>query len=310
MSDVPAPDELTFGGVTPILRVADLKASLAFYVDALGFTVDWSYLDGFAQVRRGAVALMLCEGDQGQSGTWVYCGVSDADAFYAELCAKQVAVRHPPTNYPWRARELQIADPDGHVLRFASDATDEPFGPWRDGSGTLWHPQPDGGWKAQSSVRGDAPDAKTGSLRLLAFETTADELGIARDGFPFDAWGVVMETGVDAGWYTLVVMADGSTSLYFSTGGGIIGSGSKPDVVDASRALIETAHEFVAHAEPAASFEPPANGMTSLHFLTFDGVRSHIAVEDALGEQRDAFWPVFHAAHAVLAAVREAQPGT
>lgn len=297
---------LAFGGVTPILRVADLKTSLAFYVDALGFAVDWSYRDGFAQVRRGDVALMLCEGDQGQSGTWVYAGVSDADAFHAELCARQVAVRHPPTNYPWGARELQVQDPDGHVLRFASDATGEPFGAWRDGSGTLWLPRPDGSWQA---AQDDASDAMTGSLRLLAFETTADELGIARDRFPYDAWGVVMETGVDAGWYTLVVMADGSTSLYFSTGGGIIGSGAKQDVADASRALIETAHDFVRHAQPAPSFEPPANGMTTLYFLTFDGVRSHVAVEDALGEQRDAFWPVFHAAHAVLAAVREAQPG-
>src|SRR6478735_4856593 len=89
-----------FGGVTPILRVAVFATSVAFYVDALGFSIDWQE-EGFACVRRGRVPLMLCSGDQGPPGTWVYIGVSDVDALYVELQRKQVPVRHPPTNYPW-----------------------------------------------------------------------------------------------------------------------------------------------------------------------------------------------------------------
>ena len=136
-----------FGGATPILRVADFAASLAFYVDALGFGVDWKEDMGYAGLRRGRATLMLCADDQGQPGTWCYIGVDDVDALFDELQGKNVPVRHPPTNYPWGARELQIADPDGHVLRFGSDATDEPVGAWRDGHGRLWHPQADGSWR-------------------------------------------------------------------------------------------------------------------------------------------------------------------
>ena len=138
-----------FGGVTPILRVADLGVSLAFYVDALGFAIEWCEGRTHAAVRRGKATLMLSADDQGHAGTWLYFGIDDADALHAELLAKGVAIRHPPTNYPWGARELQVADPDGHVLRFGADATDDNYGAWRDASGRLWRPQPDGGWRAE-----------------------------------------------------------------------------------------------------------------------------------------------------------------
>jgi len=137
-----------FGGVSPILCVTDLQSSLRFYVDSLGFKIDWEYQDSTASVSRGKAAVMLCVGDQGQPGAWSWFGISDADALHRELTAKGVVVRHPPTNFPWGSRELQVSDPDGNVLRFGSEATDEPLGPWLDGHGRLWLPQPDGEWRA------------------------------------------------------------------------------------------------------------------------------------------------------------------
>jgi len=130
---------LRFGGVTPILRVEKLDVSLAFYTERLGFAEEWRD-GGFASVARGRATLMLCEGDQGHAGTWVYVGVSDADALHEELRARGVAIRHPPANYPWGAREMQVTDPDGHVLRFGSDALPgEPLGEWLDGNRRRQH---------------------------------------------------------------------------------------------------------------------------------------------------------------------------
>ena len=134
-------------GATPILRVASLRASLAYYVDALGFAREWS--DGnFGCVRRGRAALMLCEGEQGHRGGWVWIGVSDASALHEELASRGALIRHPPTNYPWGSREVHVSDPDGNVLRFGSDlAEGEPFGEWLDGKGVRWMPQADGSWR-------------------------------------------------------------------------------------------------------------------------------------------------------------------
>ena len=39
---------MPFGGVTPIFRVEDLRASINYYVKALGFKVDFQFRDFFA----------------------------------------------------------------------------------------------------------------------------------------------------------------------------------------------------------------------------------------------------------------------
>jgi len=71
--------QATLGGVFPILRVADLDASVSYYETQLGFEVQWRS-GTVASVQRDRAALMLCQGDQGQAGTWLWIAVSDADA--------------------------------------------------------------------------------------------------------------------------------------------------------------------------------------------------------------------------------------
>lgn len=112
---------------TPILRVNDLARSFAYYTRVLGFRVDWT-TGGFGSVTRDRCSLMLCEGGQGHAGTWVWTGVRDVEQLYAEWSATGATILQGPTNYPWGSREMHVLDPDGHVLRFASDATDEPVG--------------------------------------------------------------------------------------------------------------------------------------------------------------------------------------
>jgi catechol 2,3-dioxygenase-like lactoylglutathione lyase family enzyme len=133
-------------GVVPILRVADFERSKAYYVERLGFHVDWE--DGnFGSVSRGRTSIMLSEGAQGCTATWMWIGTSDADALHDELRERGATIRHPPTNYPWGSREVHVFDADGHVLRFGAESEkDAPLGPWLDERGVRWAPQPDGSW--------------------------------------------------------------------------------------------------------------------------------------------------------------------
>ena len=148
---------VAFRDATPILRVADFDASVAYYVEALGFELAWQ--DGrFGLVRRGDAGLMLCQGSQGCSSTWLFIGVSDADALHDELRSRGARIRHPPTNYPWRSRELHVFDLDGHVLRLASDAPAEgPLGEWLDEEGVRWQAHPDGSWTRVPDPEGREP---------------------------------------------------------------------------------------------------------------------------------------------------------
>jgi predicted lactoylglutathione lyase len=136
-----------FGGVTPILKVGDLAASMEYYVKVLGFKVDWINPGVMGSVSRGRCHLMLCEGDQGNPGTWVWIGVEAIEQLFEEYSAKGAKVRTPPTNYAW-AYEMQIEDPDGHVLRFGADAKkDQPIGDWLDQRGQIWVRTAEGGWR-------------------------------------------------------------------------------------------------------------------------------------------------------------------
>jgi predicted lactoylglutathione lyase len=105
--------------ITPILRVENLDVSRRYYVETLGFSLDWD-AGAMISVSRDGCAIMLCERDQGQPGTWIWIGVDDADAFFAEFSAKGARVGNRPQNFPW-AYEFGVEDPDGHVLRFGSD---------------------------------------------------------------------------------------------------------------------------------------------------------------------------------------------
>ncbi len=139
-----SPDRL--GHAIPVFSVADLAASIDYYVDVLGFTLDWTHPGGVASVSRDDCCIFLCQGDQGSPGAWTWIGVRDVDALHAELVALEARVRHPPTNYEW-AREMQIQDLDGNVLRMGSESTpDEPLGPWLDMRGNLWRQSATGEW--------------------------------------------------------------------------------------------------------------------------------------------------------------------
>jgi catechol 2,3-dioxygenase-like lactoylglutathione lyase family enzyme len=112
-----------FECIIPILNVRSLAASLRFYVDTLGFVIDWGGEDGsfMASVSRDGKSIMLCEGSQGHSGTWIWIGVEDIHPLFADYKSKGVKFQQLPTNYPW-AYEMRIEDPDGHILRFGSDS--------------------------------------------------------------------------------------------------------------------------------------------------------------------------------------------
>jgi hypothetical protein len=62
MSDTTRAAPIPFGGVTPVLRVRDFAASRDYYVQALGFKVNFETED-IISVSRGRCCLFLCQGD-------------------------------------------------------------------------------------------------------------------------------------------------------------------------------------------------------------------------------------------------------
>jgi len=110
----------------PILHVRSLHASQRYYRDSLGFKIDWEYGDppDFGSVSRGDTALFMCQGCQGNPGSWMMIFTPSVDRLHEELARKGAIIKLPPTNMPWGMREMQVADLDGNVIRFGSAIDD------------------------------------------------------------------------------------------------------------------------------------------------------------------------------------------
>jgi uncharacterized glyoxalase superfamily protein PhnB len=118
---------MTLGRTTPILRIFDEAKAREFYVDFLGFRVDWEHRfeDGlplYFQVSGDGCVLHVSEhnGDC-TPGSAVRIDASDLDAFHAELSSKQYKYARPGINtMPWGTREVSVKDPFGNRLTFTT----------------------------------------------------------------------------------------------------------------------------------------------------------------------------------------------
>ncbi|WP_027741141.1 glyoxalase superfamily protein [Streptomyces phytophilus] len=114
-----------FRRTVPIFRIFDIAKAREFYLDYLGFTVDWEhrFSDGFPlymQVSRGDLTLHLSEhyGDASPGAT-AYIEVDGAGELHAELKAKDYPYLKPGLEEDAGIGTiLELTDPFGNRLRF------------------------------------------------------------------------------------------------------------------------------------------------------------------------------------------------
>ena len=116
---------MSLGTITPILRCFDESKTREFFLDFLGFKVDWEHRfeDGlplYLQVSKDGCVLHLSEhyGDC-SPGAAIRIATSDVDAYQHELIAKQYKHARPGVEeMPWGGRQMSIKDPSGNRLVF------------------------------------------------------------------------------------------------------------------------------------------------------------------------------------------------
>ena len=149
--------------------------------------------------------------------------------------------------------------------------------------------------------------ATSDDLRSMLLNLKPNQIGLNKDNYPYEVFAVAMETGVPTGSYMLSAIADGSTSLYFSNGGGIIGGGEHEKVREASLYLLSGAEHFKNKTKATSSFPKPNDGEVIFYFITFNGVKSYHANEIDLGGKKDELSGLFYAAHNVITELRNTE---
>ncbi len=109
--------------VVPIFRIFDYKKAIEFYVDWLGFKIDWEHKFSdnapiYMQVSRDGIVLHLSEhhGDC-TPGSKAYITIDDARKFHIELCSKDYKYNKPGIEIAaWNAPCFEVVDPFSNKL--------------------------------------------------------------------------------------------------------------------------------------------------------------------------------------------------
>ena len=137
-------------------------------------------------------------------------------------------------------------------------------------------------------------------LRHRALKAERADVGLNDAGKSSAPWGVLMETSLPEGSYSLVALQDGSASIYYSNGGGMIGGSGHEPIRKAAKAMVDLAAKFKPRAKKTKEFPLPKEGHTVFYLLTDDGVLYSSAPEQDLGKEKHEWSPLFHAGHDVI----------
>jgi catechol 2,3-dioxygenase-like lactoylglutathione lyase family enzyme len=112
--------------IIPVLRIFDLAKAKEFYLDWLGFTLDWEHefesgMPKYLQVTRGDLRLHLSEHHgEGTPGTKLFIEYQNLQALHVELTAKPYQYYRPGLERAfWNAWTMEVQDPFGNKLLFS-----------------------------------------------------------------------------------------------------------------------------------------------------------------------------------------------
>jgi hypothetical protein len=141
-------------------------------------------------------------------------------------------------------------------------------------------------------------------FRSQALSVERASAGIAEPSADTPVWGLLMEMGLPNGSATLLALADGTTSLYYSSGGGVIGGHSHETVRRANAALLAEANTVVSRMMPTSSYPLPPARFTTFYARTDSGIFAGGGADEELARGRHELSSLFRAGHSVLTELR------
>ena len=117
--------------IIPVLRILDVAKAKEFYLDWLGFSVDWEHRFGenfplYCQVSKDGIIFHLTEhyGDC-IPGSKIRIQVNGIKAYHQQLRDKDYRYYKPGLEkMEWGSTEMSLTDPFGNHLVFTEDVKD------------------------------------------------------------------------------------------------------------------------------------------------------------------------------------------
>ena len=110
-----------------VLAVKDLRTSVAFYRENLGFTINFEF-EGWCFLSRDGIQLMLGHCPDEVPATkindhsyFAYIEVQGIDELHDEFLARGLTSLPVSESKSWGMREFMVTTPDGHRIMFGQD---------------------------------------------------------------------------------------------------------------------------------------------------------------------------------------------
>lgn len=163
----------------------------------------------------------------------------------------------------------------------------------------------DGRTKAAATKPKETPEEAFMRLRRRALETTALNLGL--DPKSTEPYGLVMEMGIQISVVTLVCFADGDASVYYKTGGGMVGGIAQESVRKVAKTFVGLAPKALPKMIRTTDFPLPGADRVRFYVLTPQGVFTTETTRQNLTNPKSELGALFYSGQEVVAEMRQVQ---
>jgi hypothetical protein len=109
-------------------------------------------------------------------------------------------------------------------------------------------------------------------LRKMALETKPDQLGLSLPSEKTTVYGIVMDWDLKNGTASIISFLTGDASIYFSSGGGIIGGGTHENVKIIAKQFVEKAQQMLDKSLKTEQTPLPEKNTVVFYLLTDKGI--------------------------------------
>lgn len=108
----------------PTFQINDHKKAIEFYVDFLGFSIDWEHRFGdsapvYMQISNNGMILHLSENERFKTSVIVFVETKGIESFRNTLLNNKYGKVIPDISITsWNTKQMELEDPFGNLLRF------------------------------------------------------------------------------------------------------------------------------------------------------------------------------------------------
>lgn len=134
----------------------------------------------------------------------------------------------------------------------------------------------------------------------MALGTKPEQLGLSLPSSKTVVYGIVMDWDVRNGTASIIAFMTGDASIYFSSGGGIIGGGAHEDVKIIAMGFVDEAQQMLSKTKKVEQTPLPDKDRVVFYLLTNEGIFSAQDELENLRNQTSIWLGLFLTANEVI----------